>query len=43
MGLALYLKVLKQPSKVRHLNMDLKAPNQSLQLENTKSISKKLI
>ena len=31
------------PSKVRHLNINLKVPNQSLQLANTKSLSKKSV
>ena len=45
MGLALYhiSRCQNTPSKARHLNISLKAPNQSLQLENTKSLSKKLI
>ena len=45
MGLALYYisSCQNTPSKVRHLNISLKVPNQSLQLENTKSLSKKLV
>ena len=46
MGLALYhisYKCENTTSKVRHFTISLKAPNQSLQLENTKSLSKKLI
>ena len=44
MGLAFYYisRCQNTQSEVPHLNISQKAPNQSLQLENTRSLGKKL-